>query len=543
MDLGGDTANDADFVSTKKKPRGSGKPPLVWFSSPKLPPNTQLGVWRFLFSREEQSNDSGLREALESKQLEPVPASSQQPAAPPPNPPDGGVALPVAPPSQPTGPSIFLCMIGGGHFAAMIVSLAPKLTRQGTGDPTRNATVIAHKTFHRYTTRRKQGGAQSANDAAKGAAHSAGSSLRRYNEAALVSDVRNLLASWRALLDTATLLFVRATGTTNRRTLFGEDAHGARPLRPDDPRLRGFPFSTRRATEGELMRCFVELTRAKVREHDTEAEARALAAQAAESSQRAADESARRARQAEVEAQRKAATAKQQEEALHASQITALIRRGKAPALLSYLSKSGLPADYELQPADVHRRAPTPLALASQSGAHAVVSALLAKSDADPARRDDARDVPPPYTLAPDRATRDAFRIARSELGEGRADWEAAGVGAPLTRAEADARAVEERSEADKAEKARREEGLAAIAAEEAARAEAQKKREEDAREWRFGKGRSVASVASARGPVSAEERRAEEARGMSPALQARMEREKRARAAEERIRRMQTGG
>jgi len=41
----------------------------------------------------------------------------------------------------------------------------------------------------RYAARRKQGGAQSANDAGKGKAKSAGAMIRRHNEAAL-TDVR-----------------------------------------------------------------------------------------------------------------------------------------------------------------------------------------------------------------------------------------------------------------------------------------------------------------------------------------------------------------
>jgi hypothetical protein len=41
----------------------------------------------------------------------------------------------------------------------------------------------------------------------------------------------------------------------------------------------------------------------------------------------------------------------------------------------------------------------------------------------------------------------------------------------------------------------------------------------------------------------TAEERRQEEARGLTPEMRTRLERERRARAAEERIRRMQGGG
>ena len=227
-------------------------------------------------------------------------------------------------------------MIGGGHFAGMLVSLTPKITRKA-GIEDRAATVLAHKTFHRYTTRRKQGGSQAANDSSKGAAHSAGSSLRRYNEAALTSEVRQLLAEWKVWIDSSELLFIRATGTTNRRTLFGP--YEGQVLTGNDERIRGFPFSTRRATQAELMRAFVELTRVKVSTID---EAALL--------QKAAEE-AEAARKAEEDAKSKPSTpqptkskpSKAEEEALlHTTQLQALIRRSKAPALITYLQTNNL---------------------------------------------------------------------------------------------------------------------------------------------------------------------------------------------------------
>lgn len=46
--------------------------------------------------------------------------------------------------------------------------------------------MIDHKTFHRYTVRARRGTAQSTKDANGGAPKSAGATLRRYNEAALI---------------------------------------------------------------------------------------------------------------------------------------------------------------------------------------------------------------------------------------------------------------------------------------------------------------------------------------------------------------------
>lgn len=139
--------------------------------------------------------------------------------------------------------TIGLMMLGGGHFAGIIASLVPKIQKNHQSQEERTVDLLASKTFHRYTTRRKQGGAQSANDNSKGNAHSAGSSLRRYNEAALQKEIRELLSSWKNELEGCDLIFIRATGTTNKRTLFGYE--GA-VLKSNDPRIRGFPFTTRR---------------------------------------------------------------------------------------------------------------------------------------------------------------------------------------------------------------------------------------------------------------------------------------------------------
>jgi hypothetical protein len=463
-----------------RRKRGAGKPPLIWFSSPMLPTEVSLGVYRALFTPQEQAAGEYL-DYLRGRQLS-AGTSNQH---------------------------IFMCMIGGGHFAAMIVSLAPK-TGQGSGN--REAVVLAHKTFHRYTTRRKQGGSQSANDNAKGAAHSAGAQIRRHNEATLISEVRELLASWKDLLDTASLLFIRATGAQNRRTLFGYDDA---PLRSNDPRVRGFPFSTRRATQSELMRCFVELTRLKISRVD-EAALQALQTPVSTTSQ---------AKPSRPVSPAPPKLSKEEEEAqLHTSQLTALIRRSKAPAVLSYLSSNNLPTEFRFFPPASHHHAPTPLHLAAAHNAPAVVSALLLKAGADPAVLN--ADGKPPFLLAGDRATRDAFRIAREELGEQKWAWEAAAVPPGLKRAEVEERERREKEEAEKGERERREREVERI-------------REEEAKKGKKKGGLKGMTLGSG-GVVTGLNKREEEERGLTPEARLRLERERRARAAEERIRRMQ---
>ncbi|KAJ5451170.1 hypothetical protein N7491_000352 [Penicillium cf. griseofulvum] len=478
--------------------------PIFWLSSSGLPSNKSLGVYRAIFSNAEQDDPAHLVDALRRKQLAPIKARTNKAS---------NVPEPAA-----SGPHIFMCMIGGGHFAAMLVSLAPEIHRKQGGVEDRQARVIAHKTFHRYTTRRKQGGSQSASDASRGAAHSAGSSLRRYNEAALEKDIREVLSDWREMIDTAELLFVRATGKANRKTLFGQ--YDGQVLRQNDPRIRGFPFNTRRATQGELMRSFKELTRLKVSEVDQ-------AALAAAEAKRREEESKPSTPVQKLQPQKPKLSKEEEAALLHTSQMQALIRRSKVPALMSYISNNSIPSSFTFTPADTPQnfRCPTPLHLAANLDAPAVVTALLTKAGSDPmAVNNEGRT---PFELTGDRATRDAFRIARHDLGESKWDWEAAKVPSAVSKADAESRAEKEKKTAEEEESARRKASLDRLKREEAEKAARP-------RTTKSG-GRTVGAVEK-----SAAERRDEETRGMTPEMRMRLERERRARAAEERFRRMQ---
>ncbi|KAH6855047.1 hypothetical protein B0I37DRAFT_337220 [Chaetomium sp. MPI-CAGE-AT-0009] len=494
--------DDGDTEAEPKKKRGAGKPPLLWFESPQLPDRTYFGIYRALFTAKELDKEDAIVEAIRQRQLPPI--SMPKVAK------DGNTIPPAY-----NGRHIFLCMMGGGHFAAMVVCLAPRKTKHGSVGPlNREAVVLAHKTFHRYTTRRKQGGSQSANDNAKGAAHSAGASIRRYNEQALVDDIRELISDWKTLIDTSDLLFIRATGATNRRTLFGP--YDDQVMRSNDPRIRGFPFSTRRATQNELMRAFIELTRLKVKEIQPE--------------EVSAPTEAGKASKPKTDSKPAPPKLTEEEEAaiFHTTQIQALIRRSKLPALLSYLTTNNLPANFLFQPADSQQNhhAPTALHLAAAQNSAPLVAGLLARANADPTLP--SREGKTPFDLAGDRATRDAFRVARAELGETAWDWDAARVPAALARDEAERRAERERKALE------REEAVRRAAEEERLKVEGPKV---------DGDGSGGRACAGAGPPKTAEERRAEEARGLTAEQRARLERERRARAAEERIRRLQGGG
>ena len=489
-------------IMPKKRKRGSNKSPLIWFSTSLLPTNTSLGIYRALFTNSEQDQADTV-DIVRKKQLQPVPTKPPSVEGP------HGVPLP----STMTSPQIFLCMIGGGHFAGMIVSLAPKVGNHSTENEQRQALVIAHKTFHRYTTRRKQGGAQSANDSAKGAAHSAGSSLRRYNEIALEQEIRALLAEWKGLIGASQLIFVRASGNSNRRILFGP--YENQVLRQNDPRNRTFPFSTRRATQAELMRAFVELTRVKVSEVDEAALAKAAVGAAQSETDRTASQA-----KAPILPAKSKPSREEEAASLHTTQLQALIRRSKVPALLSYLVTNSLSPNFLFYPpsTQANHHAPTPLHLASSINSPAVVLALLTKAGVDPSIVN--TEGKPAFDLAGERATRDAFRIARNELGEDKWDWNAAHIPAALSKAEADKREERERAEAGKAELERR-------------------KAEEDRLKSEIkvvDRGSKKAGIGLGTVEKTAEERREEDGRGMTPQMRMMVERERRARAAEARL-------
>ncbi|XP_006890308.1 PREDICTED: ankyrin repeat and zinc finger domain-containing protein 1 [Elephantulus edwardii] len=142
-------------------------------------------------------------------------------------------------------------MATAGHFAGAIF--------QGRE-------VVAHKTFHRYTVRAKRGTAQGLRDARGGASRSAGANLRRYNEATLYKEVRDLLAgpSWAEALGEAGTILLHSP-RSGRSLFFG--GHGA-PLQRGDPRLWNIPLITRRPTFRELQRVLHKLTTLHVHGED-----------------------------------------------------------------------------------------------------------------------------------------------------------------------------------------------------------------------------------------------------------------------------------
>ncbi|KQJ84141.1 ankyrin repeat and zinc finger domain-containing protein 1 [Brachypodium distachyon] len=134
-----------------------------------------------------------------------------------------------------------ILLTSGGHFAGCVFD----------GNST-----VAHKTFHRYVVRAKAGKRQSGKDATGKVAHSAGSSLRRYNEAALKKEVQELLVSWKSYFDVCVCAYIYAP-SKNRQMLFDGDKTQSILQECD---IRPLPLSVHRPTLKEAKRVYNNLT-------------------------------------------------------------------------------------------------------------------------------------------------------------------------------------------------------------------------------------------------------------------------------------------
>ncbi|KAL6449861.1 VMS1 Protein VMS1 [Candida maltosa Xu316] len=328
---------------------------------------------------------------------------------------------PLAPPDKAfgfgkTGKSA-LFMIGGGHFAGAIISHVQKNTRGNAPNmkvslQEQAVDIIVSKTFHRYTTRRKQGGSQSASDNARGKANSAGSTIRRYNEQALIQEVRELLQEWKHHLDECTSIYIRANGPSNRKILVGYEGS---VIENKDPRLRSFPFTTKRATTSELKRAWVELSHLhvldipKVEKKKTK-KVESTAKQSTDTS--------------------KAKSPEEVKNEQIASEITALLKRQKAPKLISFIKQNNI--DVNVFRLD-NSHTPTLLHYAAANGLTHMVQVLVVNLKASPTVLNNAGRTPAEVA---DSESRKVFQIIRHKLGEDYCDWNAAKVGSPKSKEE-----------------------------------------------------------------------------------------------------------
>ncbi|KAJ3706690.1 hypothetical protein LUZ61_010395 [Rhynchospora tenuis] len=128
----------------------------------------------------------------------------------------------------------------GGHFAGCVFD---------------GKSILDHKTFHRYVVRAKAGKKQSSKDASGKIAHSAGSSIRRHNEAALRREVQDLVLSWKPYFDMCKCILMHAP-SRNRQLFDGEKIKSIL----QGCTIQNVPLTVRRPTFKEAKRVYNHLS-------------------------------------------------------------------------------------------------------------------------------------------------------------------------------------------------------------------------------------------------------------------------------------------
>ncbi|CAL9730319.1 tRNA endonuclease Vms1p [Monosporozyma unispora] len=318
-----------------------------------------------------------------------------------------------------------LFMVGGGHFAGAIVShqrrnVKGNAKKQNESSQEQAIIMLESKTFHRYTTRRKQGGSQSAMDNAKGKANSAGSTLRRYNEAALKQDIQGLLVKWKPYLDKCENIYIRARSVYDKRIFF-EHENNNNIIDKHDTRLKTFPFTTGRPNVSELKKSWCELTYLKITEKPKPIPVAKPKTTSVE-------------RNKSVEPQEVIKPLSPEEK--YSDELVQLVKKARAPLLASYLRKNKLGINFRLQPESNYASTPTLLHYASQQGIKQMVIILLSNMKADPTIENNAGKTA--WELTKTLPIKQAFQIARFNLGEDFTDWSKSHIGEPLSREQVD---------------------------------------------------------------------------------------------------------
>ena len=295
----------------------------------------------------------------------------------------------------------------------------------------------AHKTITKYTTRRGQGGSQSAMDGTGKKPKSAGAMLRRHGEASLRAEVEETLARWRADLDGCAMLFI-ACPKSMRDHLFGpQGSAGALGAAATDPRVRSIPFPTQRPTLQEVKNAHRKLTTVKMDLAEAEPEPPAEAEPAPQQPPAPPGDAAPAAAPAPLPAPQfvvsrlgetlRGIVASRDGDALSAAlgalsseeRLAVLVERDEEGSTLLHVCCAAGSADGVL---------------------------MLLEAGADPTLRDFRSRTPPQCCEA--KAQRDAFRRFRAAAPE-RFDWTALGVGDAITEA------TEEEAQRRRREKAR----------------------------------------------------------------------------------------
>ena len=131
----------------------------------------------------------------------------------------------------------------------------------------KKGSMLCHKTFRRYTTRRKQGGSQSRRDNSGGPKpRSAGAMLRRHNETEFAREMNELLCEneeWVRALSSCSHIFLSCPRPMTHLLVGGPKDNT--PFLRGDSRIRRVPFIVHKPTLQEVQRAYRTLMTVRVR--------------------------------------------------------------------------------------------------------------------------------------------------------------------------------------------------------------------------------------------------------------------------------------
>jgi len=337
--------------------------------------------------------------------------------------------------------NVLVILLQSGRFAAAIFN---------------KDECIKHTTFSRYTVRKGQGGSQSALDNTKGKAKSVGSQLRRAGEAQLRNDVYLTLMDWKEDIDDCALYFLSLSKMlqkgfwedVNRAYQDGHSGGGGggknvnntsqQRLKKGGNQVRSIPLDVGRPCFESCCAVYELIMSCSLLQVDLSM--RSPAAHVSGTDMVSPhDEMLHPIKETNYE----------NNNAENVGTTQEVVKREYVGAPLTALHQAAIDGNVELLTAvlsscngnhdDIDTVAGpklmTPLHYAAESSspnAAKCVSLLLIQGKANPSMLD-SHDRPPCY-LASNDSVRNAFRLARSELGEEMWNWsEGAKVGAPLT--------------------------------------------------------------------------------------------------------------
>jgi hypothetical protein len=306
---------------------------------------------------------------------------------------------------------VFTLLLQSGRFAAAVFL---------------GSQCLHHTTSTRYTIRKGQGRAQSAQDG-KRKPKSVGSQLRRAGEEALRIDVLNFLLHNKSHLENACLILI-SIPKVMMKNFFDDCSH---LISREDTRIRKIPLDLGRPTFETVVAAYEIMMKVNIVRKN---EDRSILE---------TDNDIQQSHQLQQVKEESKESNSVNQISIPLSPMHIFAAEGNLVGLMQIMTDESI-YDINLRAGEDFM---TPLHMASAASQNndplisaACVSALLIQGRANPCIVDSRFRVP--YYLASHEKVREAFRLARGELGEQYCNWDEAKVGPALTQDDLNAKKI-----------------------------------------------------------------------------------------------------